>query len=262
MVRIMNLMHHNKKYYISICLLAKNENDYINEWLKWHIDLGIEHFYIYDNDSNMPLINSIDKNYLSYCTIIDFPSPRKHIQQECYKHCLDNYKQECEWMAFIDGDEFIRLKNSIDTIQNFLKNYEAYDGLYIKWTVYNANGHLKKENKPLRKRFTQTVEFNIKNRKNNANGKTIIHSDNIIKMSAHCPTVCSKYNVVDEDFNKLYSPYNAQVPYDKITIDHYYTKSLEEWEERISYGSCDPHCKRLYEDFYLFNPELERRTNK
>ena len=57
-----------KKYYISICLLAKNENNYINEWLKWHIDLGVEHFYIYDNDSDIPLINNIYKDYFSLPT--------------------------------------------------------------------------------------------------------------------------------------------------------------------------------------------------
>jgi hypothetical protein len=66
----------NKKYYISACLLAKNENDYINEWLQWHINLGVEHFYIYDNESSTPLVNSINSNYLPYCTIIDFPNPR------------------------------------------------------------------------------------------------------------------------------------------------------------------------------------------
>jgi hypothetical protein len=99
----------NKKYYISICLLAKNENDYINEWLEWHLNLGVEHFYIYDNDSTIPLINSINKDFLQYCTIIDFPSPRKHTQKEAYKHCLDNYKQDNEWIAFIDGDEFINV---------------------------------------------------------------------------------------------------------------------------------------------------------
>ena len=194
----------NKKYFLAICLLAKNENDYINEWLEWHINLGAEHFYIYDNDSIIPLINSIAPEFLPYCTIIDFPSPKKHLQQDCYNDCLYNYKQECEWLAYIDGDEFIRLKNPEDNIYDFLNNYKDYDGLYIKWTVYNANGYLYKENKPVRERFTTEVDFNISYKKNNANGKTIIHSDDIIKMGAHCPYFQHRYNIVSEDFKNQF----------------------------------------------------------
>ena len=245
------------KYYLAICLLAKNENDYINEWLQWHTNLGVEHFYIYDNDSAIPLINSIDKKFLPYCTIIDFPSPRKHIQIECYQHCLENYKQECEWLAFIDGDEFIRLQDSNDNIHDFLKQYEKYDGLFIKWTVYNANGHLTKENRPVRERFTQTVEFNIGHKRGWANGKTIVHSNQIKHMNAHLPKDSHKYCIVAENLRKITMPYNTKVPTDKITVDHYYTKSLEEWKERISYGSCCSYCARDNRDFYLFNPDLK-----
>lgn len=37
--------------YSSICLLAKDENEYINEWLNWHINVcKFDHIYIYDNE--------------------------------------------------------------------------------------------------------------------------------------------------------------------------------------------------------------------
>ena len=52
------------KYYTSICLLAKEENDYINEWLDWHLNkLKFDHVYIYDNESDIPIIDSVDKIY-------------------------------------------------------------------------------------------------------------------------------------------------------------------------------------------------------
>lgn len=48
--------------YSSICLLAKDENEYINEWLNWHINVcKFDHIYIYDNESKIPLINLINK---------------------------------------------------------------------------------------------------------------------------------------------------------------------------------------------------------
>ena len=37
--------------YLSLCLICKDENDYLAEWLDYHILAGVERFYIYDDDS-------------------------------------------------------------------------------------------------------------------------------------------------------------------------------------------------------------------
>ena len=46
----------------SICLIIKDENEYINEWLEWHIRIGFEHFFIYDNESKVPIQKSVNKD--------------------------------------------------------------------------------------------------------------------------------------------------------------------------------------------------------
>ena len=41
----------------AICAIAKNENNYINDWVNWHINIGFDHIYLYDNnDINMPFV--------------------------------------------------------------------------------------------------------------------------------------------------------------------------------------------------------------
>ncbi|MCL2797815.1 MAG: glycosyltransferase family 2 protein [Firmicutes bacterium] len=42
------------KYDCSICLIIRDESEYLEEWLRWHIGQGVEHFYIYDHDSKIP----------------------------------------------------------------------------------------------------------------------------------------------------------------------------------------------------------------
>ena len=37
----------------AICAIAKNENDYINEWCKYHLNLGFDEIYIFDNNKDM-----------------------------------------------------------------------------------------------------------------------------------------------------------------------------------------------------------------
>jgi hypothetical protein len=34
---------------IAIVAIARKENKYINTWIQYHRELGIEHFYVYDN---------------------------------------------------------------------------------------------------------------------------------------------------------------------------------------------------------------------
>ncbi len=43
------------KYYCSICLIIRDESEYLQEWLEWHVASGVEHFYIYDHGSKYPI---------------------------------------------------------------------------------------------------------------------------------------------------------------------------------------------------------------
>jgi hypothetical protein len=47
-----------------------------------------------------------------------------------------------------------------------------------------------------------------------------------------------------------------------IKLKHYYTRSLEEWVEKINRGSCSPSALRRYEDFFLYNPDLIEYKNQ
>ena len=242
----------------SICLLAKDENDYINEWLEWHLNLGFERVFIYDNESTIPIIESISKDYINYCDIINWTTNdyKKHMQVEAYADCLKKHKHDTKWLAFIDADEFIRLITATN-INDFLKDYENYMGIYIEWLTYNANGLIKKDvSIPVRERFTQLTDYTLIH---NTRGKSIVQPSKVNGMTAHFPiTSYNKSTMVDSDFNKVDLRQRYDCPLDKIVIDHYYTKSYEEWCEKLSKGSCCPLTTREMEEFYILNPDLEK----
>lgn len=73
------------KYYCSVCLIIRDENEYLEEWLKWHIGQGVEHFYIYDHGSRNPVkdfVKSLGAETSEKITVIDWsknertPSPK------------------------------------------------------------------------------------------------------------------------------------------------------------------------------------------
>ena len=47
-------------HYFSLCAIAKNEDHYIEEWLCFHRAVGVQHFFIYDNDSVKSLRELLD----------------------------------------------------------------------------------------------------------------------------------------------------------------------------------------------------------
>ena len=84
----------------------KNEGPYLKEWLEFHLMTGVEHFYLYDNNSDDETIEIlkgyIQRGIVSYQFWPDHPG-----QLKACMHTLTNYKNDSFWIAFIDLDEFI-----------------------------------------------------------------------------------------------------------------------------------------------------------
>lgn len=46
---------------IAICTIVKNENHYIRNWVSYHLRLGFDTIYLYDNNSDNINISSTGK---------------------------------------------------------------------------------------------------------------------------------------------------------------------------------------------------------
>ena len=59
-------------------------------------------------------------------------------------HALRHYKDESQWVAFLDVDEFLVLPE-FDDIQEFLRRCPAtWDCVYFNWSFFGNNGHLER----------------------------------------------------------------------------------------------------------------------
>ena len=127
-----------KKYNVSICAIFKNEAPYLKEWLEFNHLVGVEHFFMYNNNSEdnyQEVLNPyIDKGWV---TLVQWPYNQK--QMECYMDCIHKYSQETKWLGFIDIDEFIVPKTT-DNIYEFLKNFENRGSVNIYWRLFGTSG--------------------------------------------------------------------------------------------------------------------------
>lgn len=128
-----------KKYNVSICAIFKNEAPYLREWIEFNHLIGIEHFYMYNNNSEDEFL-SVLQPYIEDGLVTLVQWPHNQMQMESYKDCIEKYASETKWLGFIDIDEFI-VPKSTDTIYEFLKPFEKKAGsVNIYWRLYGTSG--------------------------------------------------------------------------------------------------------------------------
>ena len=252
------------KYYSSLCLLIKNENEYLKEWLDHHEEIGIDHFYIYDNGSTVPVLETIkeykDGYYVNKTTVIEWVGTFKHMQHECYDHCLLHFGNETRWLGFIDTDEFMTTNENINEL---LSEFEDDFCLWIPWELYNSNGHIDNPHKPQKEAYTTAIAnpFGIY-------GKVFLQPFRTKKMYVHLAQPKSKFDKIvnNTHIKHLDSLYDLHMQYygdgsdrrmfERIKCNHYMTRSFEEWYEKIRRGSCDPNFLRKFATYFDYNPDL------
>lgn len=234
------------KHYSSVCLLIRDENQYLEEWIKWHIGIGVDHIYIYDNgiyQNVNDIVDTLSENIKDKITVINWQGKFEDCQGDCYNHFLEYYGHETRWVNFIDSDEFIRITSKdYKNINELLSNFEDYTIVFGKILEYTANGQETKTDLPVRERFTETTLVN-----DGVYRKDWIQPFRIDYMYIHYPRYSQRGNYVynNENENK-----------DLFIVDHYYTKSWEEWCVKINRGSATPKLLKSKSEFFLYNPDM------
>ncbi|MBD5391360.1 glycosyltransferase family 92 protein, partial [bacterium] len=128
------------KYFLTAVLVIKDEATYLSEWIDYHSAVGVEHFYIYDNDSS-DNIQDILAPYIKSGRVTYTFWPGRGQQRAEYADWHKNYGPDSKWAAIIDVDEFI-IPKTCDNICDFLKNAPADCGqVYIGYNNFGSGGH-------------------------------------------------------------------------------------------------------------------------
>jgi hypothetical protein len=224
---------------VALVCIAKNEDNYIQEWVEYHKKLGFDTIFIYQNDWVCDLEdNSIVK--------IELNGDCKQIV--AYNNFIKEYHNEYEWAAFFDVDEFLVLKKH-NNIKDFLYDYSSFNSIGVNWVVFGNNGLTEVNGEySLLKRFTK------RQKDINPHVKNIVKLLPNVVMDVHNP-LGTWY---DTQGNQHQGSFNHDGNIDIVQLNHYFCKTKEEYQLKIERGRADlskshPDWVRKWSDYDLGN---------
>jgi hypothetical protein len=89
----------------------------VDEWVDYHRHIGVDHFYIYDNNSTDHLSTLYG---LGNDDVEVIPWPWRRSQNQAYSHALAFTRSRCHWTFFADVDYFLLPLTSPPTVQGIV----------------------------------------------------------------------------------------------------------------------------------------------
>jgi tetratricopeptide (TPR) repeat protein len=220
--------------YLSLCLICKDENDYLPEWLDYHILMGVDRFYIYDNESQHSLRKTLS-DYISRGWVILLDVSGRGVQLEVYDHCIQTFGTQTFWMGFIDTDEFL-VPKSADNLKDFLHDYEDFGGLAISSLFFGSNNQ---QDPPLSGQIAGYTYRTHQTFYENTLIKSIVRPDQVLMPNSPHDFIF-KENAWCVNEQKLRVDYQHFPTYiDKIQLNHYFCRSKSEIEKKLRRGRGD-----------------------
>ena len=254
---------------------------YLDEWIRYHLDLGINHIFIFediDSDSHKDItdkygdnvsLNGINtvldeyfKNRAHELKVSKKSNPQYIYIQKGLEYLSKTYKGIYDWCFAIDNDEYVTLEKKSDNLNDILSLYEQYDAFIMQWKCYGANGHIQKPDygdNDLVGTYTEEIKGYVPTKSLCSYTKTC-YNLNTYKCEyfwyTHQPTkLC---NWCRTNFEKD----RVKPIYDNIYIRHYITKSWEEYVWKINSRGFLFGKIRDYDFFFEVNSDMKHMKDE
>ena len=253
-----------------ILTIVKNEHEYLDEWIKYHLDLGVGHIFILEDTDSKSHKEICDKygDNVTLGSVLDVLNEedrklakevkelKKYSVQHMYfrnglLYLQKRYSDLYDWCFLIDNDEFITFENENDKLSDVLDLYRDYDAFVISWKWYGANGYINKPDYSKKGIVDTYIKEAEGKRPNSVKScyKLKTFKKEFLHTHHHPTETCNWCNA---DYVKEYKTQTLN----KIFIRHYITKSWEEfvWKRKVRgylWGR-----ERDFDYFFKINPDM------
>lgn len=250
-----------------IFVVIKDEQEYIEDFIRYHINLGIDTLFIFEDIDSTSHKSITDKyKQVSLHSVkdiipIDAIMHMKEVGKFQYNYIKngllwirDNF--DYDWCFCIDSDEYI---TATEPLQDVLTAFQDYDGILLYWKNFGCSGHLKKPiyDKPIWEIYTKECGYAISDLK----------FKQLTKMCYNMKRLKEEY-IVSNHYalgNWVRTDYRVRridpPSFERMYIRHYITKSWEEYKWKLDKRGMMCKNHRKYDDFFEMQPEYNNIKN-
>jgi hypothetical protein len=245
-----------------ICAIVKNEQRFIKEWVEHNLKIGFDKLYIFEDFgskshkeqlSDLIEEGKVDLVSLQESHVIPHYKKGTSVQKGLYNYFLNRCKKEgiADWCAFIDVDEFIMFEKGWG-LKSLEREFKDFGGVLLCWKNFGANGHVKRPEGKVVDNYTThlpegskideggTTEWNIKSLTN----IKLVGEQRAVHVFGGCV------------FTDHKSFKDGDMTYGKAWINHYFTKSWEDYCDRMFSRGNMHNNYRCFDKFFKVSPEF------
>ncbi len=221
------------RYRVAACLRFKNAARYLPEWLEFHHLVGVEHFYLYNNNSQDDYSSALAP-YLRDGLVTLHEWPRVPASPSAEEHCVAQYGKFAQWIAFLDDDEFL-FPVKAPSLAEALEPYRAHPAVAVYWRMFGSSGHRTRPPGLVISNYTRAQEQPFRLIKSIVNPRRILRA----KPSTHYWLYRHGQSAVDEQFRPVSASKGPGPVNEILRINHYWSKSYEDGLAKFGRGYVD-----------------------
>lgn len=221
---------------VVVVCIVKDEAEYLEEWIAYHVALGVGHFVIYDNCSTDDSAAVLER-YINHGLVTRIDWPIGGGQLAAYNHALRMFGATTTWLAYFDIDEFL-VPLLDDDIPSFLARFPDAADVRVPRVEFGYSGHRSRPAGLSIDAYTQVANVLDLDPSLPPRVKSIVQPGAVSAIDIHL--------AFPADVPALGAPtQTAEASVRGIAqLNHYYTRSLEEFEAKRFGGSATGRIAR------------------
>lgn len=233
------------RFRLAVAAILKNEAANLDEWLCHHLAVGVEHFFLYDNGSDDDL-HAVLRPYVSHGVATLTWFPLRGGQRDANNHALRCFGGTCQWLAYLDLDEFL-VPHGEQGVPDLLASLPDADQVLVARREFCFSGHRERPEGLVTEAYQQASEDVPRVAGSNVLAKPIVRPERVVRVGVHAAVTVSGATIDVAGRRVPEAKPLADPVYAPLQVNHYYTRSWAEFEAKRARTSTSTHAFPLPE---------------
>jgi glycosyltransferase involved in cell wall biosynthesis len=222
----------SRSYTLASLIRVKDEARFLPEWIAHHLNLGVEHVFVYDNNSTdgteTAITPFIDRGLVTYV-----PWPNVPASPSCEADFLARFGHTSKWVAFLDADEFL-FETCPGALADALRSFDDRPAIAVNQRYFGGAGY---ETIP---RGLITERFDRADAGCNRHVKVIARPAMISRYrNSHNFYYKNGRLAVTPEGRRVFGSFITSLRQSSLAVHHYVYRSREDYERKTRRGFVD-----------------------